>query len=43
VLYAAAIPLAFLRPWIADLLYLAVALIWLAPDPRIEKRVAGDS
>ena len=43
VLYAAAIPLAFLRPWIADLLYVAVALIWLAPDPRIEKRIASDS
>ena len=39
VLYAAAIPLAFVRPWIADVLYVAVALIWLAPDPRIEKRI----
>ena len=38
-LYAAAIPLAFVRPWIAHLLYVAVALIWLAPDPRIERRI----
>ena len=26
-----------------DVLYVAVALIWLAPDPRIEKRIASDS
>ena len=36
-LYAAAIPLAFVRPWIADALYVAVALIWLVPDRRIER------
>ena len=35
-LYAAAIPLAFLNQWISDALYVAVALIWLVPDPRIE-------
>jgi TMEM175 potassium channel family protein len=35
-LYVSAVPLAFLRPWIADLLYLTVALIWLVPDRRIE-------
>lgn len=34
--YGAAIPLAFLRPWIAILLYVAVALLWLVPDRRIE-------
>lgn len=39
-LYAAAIPLAFVHPWISDALFLAVALIWFIPDPRIEK-VAG--
>jgi len=39
VLYALAIPLAFVREWIADALYVAVALMWLAPDPRIESRV----
>ena len=39
VLYAAAIPLAFVRQWIADAIYVAVALMWLVPDPRIAKRV----
>jgi uncharacterized membrane protein len=35
-LYAAAVPLAFLRPWIADVIYVFVALMWIVPDPRIE-------
>jgi uncharacterized membrane protein len=35
-LYLAAIVLAFLRPWVAILLYVTVALIWLVPDTRIE-------
>jgi uncharacterized membrane protein len=35
-LYGAAIPLAFVREWIADAIYVAVALIWLVPDRRIE-------
>ena len=39
VLYAAAIPLAFVERWIADALYVAVALLWLVPDPRIERRL----
>jgi len=38
-LYAAAIPLAFVHEWIADALYVLVALIWLVPDRRIEARV----
>jgi uncharacterized membrane protein len=37
VLYAAAIPLAFVREWISDVLYVTVALIWLVPDKRIEQ------
>ena len=37
VLYAAAIALAFLRPWISCAIYLGVALIWLIPDRRIER------
>jgi uncharacterized membrane protein len=36
VLYAAAIPLAFVREWISDIIYVLVALMWLIPDPRIE-------
>ncbi len=39
VLYALAIPLAFVREWIADAIYVAVALMWLVPDPRIETRL----
>jgi uncharacterized membrane protein len=35
-LYVIAIPLALYFPWIAGALYLAVALIWLIPDRRIE-------
>ena len=38
-LYAAAIPLAFLREWVADVVYAAVALLWLVPDRRIEARL----
>ena len=38
-MYAAAIPLAFIDRWIAYALYVAVALTWLVPDRRIEKRL----
>jgi uncharacterized membrane protein len=38
--YAVAIPSAFLRPWIAQSLYVAVALIWLVPDQRIERTLS---
>lgn len=37
VIYAFAIPLAFVNVWLAQALYVAVALMWLAPDKRIEK------
>ena len=36
VLYAAAVPLAFVHQAIAGALYVAVALLWLVPDRRIE-------
>jgi uncharacterized membrane protein len=35
-LYATAIPLAFVRPWMSAAIYVAVALLWLVPDRRIE-------
>ena len=35
--YAVAIGLAFVQPWIALALYIAVALLWFVPDRRIEK------
>jgi uncharacterized membrane protein len=37
--YVAAIPLAFVSPWIAAVLYVAVALMWFVPDRRIESVV----
>jgi uncharacterized membrane protein len=37
VIYAAAIGLAFVQPWIACGLYALVAAIWLYPDRRFEK------
>ncbi len=35
-LYLAAIACTFFMPWIAEALYVLVALIWLVPDRRIE-------
>jgi len=37
VLYGAAILCAFVNQWISDALYVTVAIIWLVPDPRIER------
>jgi uncharacterized membrane protein len=37
VLYAAAIPLAFVASWLAISIYVLVALMWVIPDKRIEK------
>ena len=36
-IYLAAIPLAYVHPWISDGLYTAVAFLWLVPDRRIER------
>jgi len=38
-LYAVAIPSAFVHQWIADALYVVVALMWLVPDRRIESNL----
>jgi uncharacterized membrane protein len=38
VIYLVAIPLAFVHQLISDALYVAVALMWLIPDKRIEQR-----
>jgi uncharacterized membrane protein len=40
-LYTAAVPLAFVSPWIALALYVTVAILWLIPDRRIENRLAN--
>ena len=39
-IYAAAIPLAFVKAWIAGACYVLVAVMWLIPDRRIERTVA---
>jgi uncharacterized membrane protein len=39
-LYAIGIPVSFVNPWIAFSVYVAVAVVWLVPDRRIEKTVA---
>jgi uncharacterized membrane protein len=38
--YVAAVVLAAVSPWISQALYVAVAVIWLIPDKRIERLVA---
>jgi uncharacterized membrane protein len=39
VIYLTAIPTAFAAPWLAQSLYVLVALIWLVPDRRIERAI----
>ena len=41
IIYAVAIPLAFVNAWIAFGLYVFVAVIWLVPDPRIENVISA--
>ena len=40
--YLFAIPLAFVRPWIACCCYVLVAVMWLLPDRRIEKHLSNE-
>jgi uncharacterized membrane protein len=39
VLYVTGIALSFFAPYLAEAIYVAVALMWLIPDPRIERAV----
>jgi uncharacterized membrane protein len=39
ILYASSVVLAFIAPWISIALYVAVALMWLVPDRRIESQL----
>jgi uncharacterized membrane protein len=39
-IYAAAVPLAFVNSWLACALYILVAVMWLVPDRRIEKALS---
>ena len=41
VIYLVAVPLAFVSPLVAFVLYVAVAVVWIVPDRRIERAVAG--
>ncbi len=43
VLYVLAIPIAFIEPWVSIGLYIAVALMWLTPDRRIEALTSSGS
>ena len=40
VIYLVAIPLAFIKSWLAFACYVLVAAMWLVPDRRIEKTIA---
>jgi uncharacterized membrane protein len=40
VVYAIAIPMAFVSRWLSRALYLFIALLWLIPDQRIEKALS---
>jgi len=40
-LYLAAIPLAFVNTWMSCAIYIVVAILWLVPDRRIERRLAS--
>jgi uncharacterized membrane protein len=42
VIYAVAIPFSFQFHWVAHSLYIAVALIWLIPDRRIERVLSSE-
>ncbi|HTD31006.1 MAG TPA: TMEM175 family protein [Steroidobacteraceae bacterium] len=42
-LYFLAIPMAFIEPWVSIALYVAVALMWLIPDRRIEALTSSGS
>jgi uncharacterized membrane protein len=39
-IYAASIPCAFVTPWLAQVSFIVVALMWLVPDRRIEKALS---
>jgi uncharacterized membrane protein len=43
IMYAVAIPLAFVSAWASSAIYVAVALMWLVPDRRIENRIEASA
>jgi uncharacterized membrane protein len=42
-IYALGVALAFVHVWIAQLMYVAVAIMWLIPDRRVERTLAESS
>ena len=40
--YTAAIGLSFVNHWIAQAIYVGIALVWLVPDARIERTIEHD-
>jgi uncharacterized membrane protein len=42
-IYAAAVPLAFVSTWASIALIVVVAVMWLVPDRRIERALAGSA
>ena len=43
VLYATAIVVSFVKPFLAGCIYVLVALIWLVPDRRLERAIREDA
>jgi uncharacterized membrane protein len=41
VAYMVAVAAAYARPWVAQIIYVLVALLWLVPDRRIERTLAS--
>jgi TMEM175 potassium channel family protein len=39
IIYALAIPIALVAPWLAFGMYVAVGVIWVVPDMRLERRI----
>ncbi len=40
-LYAVSIAVAFVIPWLADAIFVAVAVMWLVPNRRIENLIVA--
>ncbi|WP_404712277.1 TMEM175 family protein [Sphingomonas sp. MMS24-J13] len=40
-MYFAAIPIAFVAAWVSDIFYVAIAVLWLIPDRRIERELTA--
>jgi uncharacterized membrane protein len=43
VFYLIAVPAAFINTWLSYSLYILVAVMWLTPDRRIEKKIGPDA